>query len=90
MRNVVVKGDKVRIVMDVGAGGTQEFTVEATKDGRRVEIDSGTRVTTVTEVMHTGREVRTARFMSSRVVALIEEPASEPESPGALFPVREA
>jgi hypothetical protein len=35
----------------------------------------------VVEVTRTGEPVRTARFMASRVVALVEHPASEARRP---------
>ena len=60
--------------MDTGAG-VRAFEVVATRDGRRVEITSGRGVVEVAEVTRTGQAVRTARFMSSRVVAIVEHPA---------------
>lgn len=60
--------------MDVG-GGVQTFEVEATRAGRRIEVTSGRAVVEVTEVTRGGTPVRTARFMASRVVALVEHPA---------------
>jgi hypothetical protein len=36
----------------------------------------------VTEVTRTGQTVRTARFMASRVIALVEHPSLEPEEAG--------
>jgi hypothetical protein len=38
----------------------------------------------VVEVTRTGEPVRTARFMASRVVALVEHPASEARAPREL------
>jgi len=70
---VVVKGDRVEIVVDVGSG-VQRFEVAAVKAGRRVEVSSGRSTVEVTEVTRTGRAVRSARFMSSRVVAVVEHP----------------
>jgi hypothetical protein len=68
-----VKGDRVEIVIDVG-DGVQRFEVAATKAGRRVEVSSGRSTVEVTEVTRTGRAVRSARFMASRVVAVVEHP----------------
>ena len=48
--------------------------------GRRVEVTSGRGIVEVAEVTRTGEPVRTARFMASRVVALVEHPASEDAS----------
>ena len=43
--------------------------------GDRVEISTGRGIVEVSEVTRTGTAVRTARFMASRVVALVEHPA---------------
>jgi hypothetical protein len=49
--------------------------VTATRAGRRVEITNRRGLIEVSEVTRTGSPVRTARFMASRVVALVEHPA---------------
>jgi hypothetical protein len=49
----------------------------APASGRRVEITTGRGIVEVVEVTRTGEPVRTARFMASRVVALVEHPANE-------------
>ena len=67
-------GDRVEIVVDVG-GGVQTYSIAATKAGRRVEVSTVRGVVEVVEVTRTGSPVRTARFMASRVVALVEHPA---------------
>ena len=69
-----MKGDRVEIVIDSG-DGTRTYEVEATRAGRRVDITNRRGVVEVSEVTRTGGPVRTARFMSSRVVALVEHPA---------------
>jgi len=69
-----VKGDRVEIVVDAG-DGTRAYEVVATRAGRRVEVSTGRGVVEVTEVTTTGTVVRTARFMASRVIALVEHPA---------------
>jgi hypothetical protein len=69
-----VKGDRVEIVIDSG-DGTQTYVVTATRAGRRVEISTGRGIVEVSEVTRSGTAVRTARFMASRVVALVEYPA---------------
>ena len=69
-----MKGDRVEIVIDSGEG-TQTYEVTATRAGRRVEITNRRGVVEVSEVTRTGTAVRTARFMASRVVALVEHPA---------------
>lgn len=72
-----MKGDRVEIVIDA-SGSTRTYQIEATRAGRRVETTHGRGVVEVTEVTRGGRPVRTARFMASRVLALVEYPAEEP------------
>jgi hypothetical protein len=64
-------------VVDTGQGSTQTFEIVATKAGRRVEIATARGVVEVSEVTRSGTPVRTGRFMQSRLVALVEHPASE-------------
>jgi len=71
-----VKGDRVDILVDVG-DGVQRFDVYATKAGRRVEVANVRGTVEVTEVTRSGRPVRSARFMSSRVVAVVEHPSAD-------------
>ena len=73
-----MKGDRVEIVIDSGEG-TQTYEVAATRAGRRVDITNRRGIIEVSEVTRTGTPVRTARFMASRVVALVEHPADSPE-----------
>ncbi|KAB2351011.1 hypothetical protein [Actinomadura rudentiformis] len=77
-----MKGDRVEIVIDAGGEGTRTYEVVATRAGRRVEVSNRRGVVEVSEVTRTGTAVRTARFMASRVLALVEQPISdgEPES----------
>lgn len=69
-----MKGDRVEVVIDSGDGTTQAYEILATRAGRRVEVTTGRGIVEVSEVTRTGTVVRTARFMSSRVVALVEHP----------------
>jgi hypothetical protein len=69
-----VKGDRVEIVIDAG-GATKNYEVAATRAGRRVEVVTRRGVVEVTELTRGGTPVRTARFMASRVLALVEHPA---------------
>jgi hypothetical protein len=69
-----VKGDRVEIVVDTG-DGAKTYEVSATKAGRRVEVSTIRGVVEVNEITRTGTVVRTARFMASRVIALVEHPA---------------
>jgi hypothetical protein len=78
-----MKGDRVEIMIDAG-GATRTYEVIATRAGRRVEVVNRRGVVEVTEVTRTGTPVRTARFMASRVLALVEHPFNdrrEPPSP---------
>jgi hypothetical protein len=69
-------GDYVEIVVDTG-DGSSTYTIAATRAGRRVETSQGRGIVEVTEVTRGGTAVRTARFMATRVIALVEHPASE-------------
>jgi hypothetical protein len=72
---VPVKGDRVEIVVDTG-GASRTFEITATRAGRRVEVSIGRGVVEVSEVTRAGTAVRTARFMASRLLALVEHPAA--------------
>jgi hypothetical protein len=71
-----MKGDRVEIVV-AADDGSRTYEIVATRAGRRVEVTTGRGIVEVVEVTRTGEPVRTARFMASRVVALVEHPASE-------------
>jgi len=71
-----VKGDRVEIVVDIGEG-TRSYEVVATRAGRRVEIANRRCVVEVSEVTRTGTPVRTARFMASRIISMVEYPAGD-------------
>jgi len=73
-----VKGDRVEVIIDTGAG-MERYEIVATKAGRRVEVSTSRGQVEVSEVTRTGQVVRTARFMATRVVALVEHPSAEPE-----------
>jgi len=72
-----VKGDRVEVVVDVGGGETRTYEVVAARAGRRVETTTSRGVVEVAEVTRTGQVVRTAQFMQSRVVAVVEHPADD-------------
>ena len=69
-----MRGDRVEVVVDSGAG-VLTYEIEATKAGRRVEVSTSRGVIEVTEVTRSGAPVRSGRFMADRVVALVEHPA---------------
>jgi hypothetical protein len=71
-----MKGDRVEIVVATD-DGSRTYEIVATRAGRRVEITTGRGIVEVVEVTRTGEPVRTARFMASRVLALVEHPAGE-------------
>jgi hypothetical protein len=75
-----MKGDRVEIVIDAG-GSTKTYEVVATRAGRRVEVVTRRGVVEVNELTRSGVVVRTARFMSSRVLALVEHPAPRRPEP---------
>lgn len=74
-----MRGDRVEIVVEAG-GETKTYEIVATRAGRRVEITTGRGLVQVSEVSRGGTAVRTARFMASRVLALVEHPADERKS----------
>ena len=71
-----MRGDRVEVTVDVG-GGVKVFEVVATRAGRRVEVTTGRTIVEVAEVTRGGTAIRTARFMASRVIALVEHPSSD-------------
>jgi hypothetical protein len=73
-----MRGDRVEIVIDTG-DATKTYEVAATKAGRRVEVVTRRGQVEVSELTRGGTPVRTARFMVSRVIAVVEHPA--PRSP---------
>jgi hypothetical protein len=75
-----MKGDRVEITVDIG-DGTKTYEIVATKAGRRVEISNVRGTIEVSEVTRTGQEVRSGRFMASRVVAVVEYPADDVQEP---------
>lgn len=85
-----MKGDKVEAVIDTG-DASRSYQIEATRAGRRVEVVIRRGVVEVTEATRSGTPVRTARFMSNRVIALVEHPAvSGSYGDAAAFPPRAA
>ncbi len=50
------------------------YEVAATRAGRRVEVTVGRGIVEVSEITRGGTTVRTARFMASRILALVEHP----------------
>jgi hypothetical protein len=74
-KEATMKGDRVEIVIDAGSTA-RTYNVVATRAGRRVETTIARGVVEVTELTRGGTAVRTARFMASRVLALVEHPAA--------------
>ena len=72
-------GDYVEIVIDAG-DSSRSYTIGATRAGRRVEVAYRRGIVEVAEVTRGGTPVRTARFMATRVLALVEHPAAETRS----------
>jgi hypothetical protein len=71
-----MRGDWVEVIVDTG-GGSQTFRIAATRAGRRVEVSTARGVVEVNEVTRSGAIVRAARFLSARVIAVVEHPAAE-------------
>jgi hypothetical protein len=71
-----MRGDRVEIVV-AADDGSRTYEIVATRAGRRVEITTGRGIVEVVEVTRSGEPVRRARFMASRVLALVEHPAAE-------------
>ena len=66
----------MEIVIDAG-DEVRTYDVVATRNGRRVEINTGRGIVEVTEVTRGGTPVRTARFMANRILALVEHPSTD-------------
>jgi hypothetical protein len=77
-----MRGDRVEIVVAID-NGSRTYEIAATRAGRRVEVVTVRGIVEVVEVTRTGQPVRTARFMASRVVALVEHPAAEEAQTGS-------
>jgi hypothetical protein len=80
-----MRGDRVEIVVEAG-DGARTYEISATRAGRRVDVSIVRNVVTVSEVTRGGTVVRTARFMASRVLALVEHPAQQPVLPDDAAP----
>jgi hypothetical protein len=76
-----MRGDRVEVVVDVG-DGVRTFDIIATRAGRRVEVTVGRTAVEVVEVTRTGQPVRTARFLATRVVAVVEHPMDDAGAEG--------
>lgn len=75
----------MEIVVDAG-DTTRTYEMTASRAGRRVETQVRRGVVEVSEVTRSGSVVRTARFMASRVLALVEHPV--PRQDDAAAPPR--
>ena len=71
-----MKGDRVEVVVDAG-GDTKTYEIAATRAGRRLDVRTGRGLVEVVEVTRGGTPVRTARFMATRVIALVEHPSTQ-------------
>jgi len=71
-------------VIDTG-DASKTYEVAATRAGRRVEVVTRRGQVEVSELTRGGTPVRTARFMVSRVIAVVEHPAPRK---GAVQPSR--
>jgi hypothetical protein len=71
-----MKGDRVEVVV-AADDGSRTYEIFATRAGRRVEVTTARGVVEVAEVTRTREPWPKARFRASRVLALVEHPASE-------------
>ncbi len=74
--------------MDAG-DTTRTYEVVASRAGRRVETAVRRGVVEVSEVTRGGGVVRTARFMATRVLALVEQPVPREDTAEARRPLGE-
>jgi len=81
-----MKGDRVEIVIDAGSGTTKTYEIVATRAGRKVGITHSRGVIEVAEVTRGGSTVRTARFLSNRVLALVEHPSADTPAADEISP----
>jgi hypothetical protein len=72
-----VIGDTVEVVIDTGTGSARTFEISATRAGRRVEVTTARGIVEVAELTRTGQPMRVARFMATRVIAVVEHPAAD-------------
>jgi hypothetical protein len=77
-----MRGDRIEVLVDTG-NGVRGFEIVASRSGRRVEVTTSRSMIEVAEVTRTGQPVRTARFLASRVVAIVEHPAADGGGPAA-------
>jgi hypothetical protein len=70
-------GDMVEVIVDSGTGSARTFEIAATRAGRRVEVTSARGIIEVAELTRSGQPVRVGRFMATRVIAIVEHPASD-------------
>jgi hypothetical protein len=71
-----MKGDRVEVLVDIG-NGVRSFDIVASRQGRRLDVAIARGTVEVAELTRGGQVVRSARFMASRVVAVVEHPAAE-------------
>lgn len=79
----MAKGDYVEVLVDSGGGAAKEYLIKAAWAGRRVDVKTSRTVVEVQELTRNGRVVRSARFMATRVLAVVEHPVDEAPAPAA-------
>lgn len=67
-------GDKVVVLIDMGAGKVREETIEARSAGGSVKPNIGLTFAVVSELTRNGREVRSVTVPVDRLLAAIEVP----------------
>lgn len=69
----MAKGDKVEVLLQAG-DKIERFTVSATGNGDKVEVNTSARAIEVLQLNRNGGIVRTVRFKPEAVLAVNEEP----------------
>jgi hypothetical protein len=77
-----VIGDTVEVIIDTGTSNARTFEISATRAGRRVEVTTARGIVEVAELTRSGNPVRVGRFMATRVIAIVEHPASDNKTAG--------
>src|SRR3979411_2614576 len=78
----MAKGDYIEVLVDAGGGTAREYVIRASRAGRRVDVRTSRTVIEVNELSRNGKGGRRARFMASRVLAVVEHPNGESDARG--------
>jgi hypothetical protein len=77
----MARGDTITAIVELGGGMCESFVTEATRNGRTIDVYERGKYTYVEERKGgRGDVVRSNRFQTARVVALIDGRQEEPEA----------